>query len=120
MPDARARYRKASTAREVLSGGLLPAPARIVSPSTRPRTTRPPRVSDVCDSLDHLIRAQDQFLRNGEPDRPGGLAVDRKRHSRRLLDRQLARLCALEDLVHVGCGALKIVQDVLSVTDQAA
>src|SRR6266705_1765138 len=100
MPDARARYRKASMAREVLSGGLLPVPARVVSPSTRPRTTRPRRVSDVCDSLDHLVRANQDRLRNRDAEGLRRLHVDHQLELRRLLDRNISRPGTLEDPVY--------------------
>src|SRR6267378_4459871 len=84
---------------------------RLTKAGQRTRQRRARTESLYAFSFDHLVRAQEQFLRHGEPDRPGGPAVDRKRHPRRLLDRQLARLRALEDLVHVGRGALEIVED---------
>ena len=51
--------------------------------------------------LDHLIRPPQQRLRNRDAERPGGFPVDRQVKPARLLDRQIAGLRALDDLVHV-------------------
>src|SRR5260370_10317723 len=70
-------------------------------------------------SLNHLVRAQQQFLRNGEPERLSGLHVDDQFEFRRLLHRDVAGLDALENFVDkYRRSAIEILQ-IHSVTDQA-
>src|SRR6266567_6061851 len=71
-------------------------------------------------SLDHFVRLQDQLLRNGQPDRLGGLQVDDELDPRRLLDGQVPGLRALEDLVYVGGCPIIMFRVALSVTHQSA
>src|SRR5437867_5093974 len=54
-------------------------------------------------SLDHLVCAQQQRLRDREPERLGGLEVDHELELGRLFHRKLAGLRALEDLVDEAC-----------------
>src|ERR1700752_4058249 len=54
--------------------------------------------------LDHLTRLQHHRLRHRQAERFGRPGVDHEIELRRLLDRQLAGLRALEDLVHVAGG----------------
>src|SRR5258706_10999790 len=61
-------------------------------------------------SLDHLIRAYQERLRDGETQCFGSLAVDHQFKFRGLLDGQVSRVSPLENLVHVGCGAAIIVR----------
>ena len=51
--------------------------------------------------LDHLVRAEQQFVGDCDAEHLGGFAVDQKLEFRRLLDRQVARFCAFEYLVHL-------------------
>ena len=60
-------------------------------------------------SFDHPVRAHQERLRDGDAHRPGGFQVHHQLELHRLLDRQLARLCAFENLVDVGRGAAVIV-----------
>jgi hypothetical protein len=55
--------------------------------------------------LDDLIRPQQYCLRDRQAERLRRLEVDRQLELRRLLNGQVGRLGALEDLVDVGCGA---------------
>jgi len=48
-----------------------------------------------------LIRPEQQRRLDGEAERLGGLEVDHQLELRGLLDREVSRLCALEDLIHV-------------------
>src|SRR5438128_1167244 len=52
-------------------------------------------------SLNHLVRHHQQRLRNVEAQRFGGLAVDHQFKNRGLLDGQVGRFSALENLVHI-------------------
>src|SRR5215510_16118783 len=49
--------------------------------------------------LNDLIRSQQQRLRDGDAENPGGLEVDHQLELRRLLEGQISWLCASEDLV---------------------
>src|SRR6266850_3568859 len=56
-------------------------------------------------SFDHLIRAEQERRRDREAQRLGGPQVDHELELRGLLDRQVGRLGAFEDLVYVRCRA---------------
>src|SRR6267143_1780786 len=58
----------------------------------------------VAPSLDNLVRLREQRRRARQPQRLRGLQVDDELELRRQLDRQVAGLGALEDLVDVGGG----------------
>jgi hypothetical protein len=51
--------------------------------------------------LDHLIGEIDHAGRNGQAQRLGGLEVDEQQEFRRLLDRQVGRLGAFQDLIDI-------------------
>src|SRR5262249_22803212 len=53
-------------------------------------------------SLDHPVRTSQDELRDRHAERGGCSQVDDQLHRRRQLDREVARLGALEDPVHVG------------------
>src|SRR5262245_15677653 len=67
--------------------------------------TSEPRVSqhrNVRGSLlDHLIPPQQHRLRDRQAQRLGGLEIDEQLELGGLLDRQIGRLCTLEDLVNI-------------------
>src|SRR5262245_32001381 len=69
--------------------------------------------------LDHLIRSQQERLRDGQPECPGRLAIDHELELRGLLDGKIARLRALEDLVDVCRGPPGERGDVRSVRHEA-
>src|SRR5262245_46892309 len=52
-------------------------------------------------SLDHFVSEREQLVGNLQTERVGGLAIDDQLEFRGLLDREVGRLGALEDLVHV-------------------
>ncbi len=51
--------------------------------------------------LDHLVRPQQERLRDRQAERPGSLHVDRQLERGRLLDREVSRLSPSENLVQV-------------------
>jgi len=65
----------------------------------------PPPYSDQCarrpTSFDHFIGAGEDRWRDRQPERLGGLQIDDQLELRRLLDRQIGRLGAVEDLSSV-------------------
>src|SRR5439155_14435701 len=69
--------------------------------------------------LDDLVHLKEQLLRDCQAQRFGGLLVDGRFESRRLFDRQITRLCALEDLVHVRRGAKGMIGQSLAVAHEA-
>src|SRR6185436_17876190 len=56
----------------------------------------------LAHSLDHLVGAGEQRRRHGQPKHPCSLQIERKLVLGRSLDRQIARLLAFEDAIHVG------------------
>ena len=70
--------------------------------------------------FDHLIGALLQLPGHVEAERLGGLEVDHQLELDRGLDRKLARLRALEDAIGIGRRAPKIIDQVISVGQQAA
>src|SRR5690242_20723019 len=63
------------------------------------------RQSTAQGLLDHLIRPRQERRRDRQAEGLGGLEVHDQIELCRLLDREVARLAALEDLVHVPGGA---------------
>src|SRR5262250_1107709 len=70
--------------------------------------------------LDHVVCLEEKRLRNGEAEGFRSLEVDDQLELRRLLDRQVAGLRALENLVHVDGGAPPLVAHTGSIGHQAA
>src|SRR6266446_9957590 len=71
-------------------------------------------------SFDDLVGAGEDRWRHGEAERLGGLEIDDQLESRRLLDRQISRLLALEDLSDVNAEPVKGGREAGSIADQAA
>ena len=70
-------------------------------------------------SFDQAIRADEHRLRNGDSELSRGLQVDDELELRRLLDRQLSGLCALEDPVDVARGSARELAPIVDCTDGA-
>src|ERR1700682_6683223 len=89
-----------------------------VSPATNiviARNMRPPPLSCISAqsnsagvaiyrrrSLNHLVRAQQQWRRNGDPQHLRGLQVDDQLELSRLLDGEIGGLCAMKNPVDKG------------------
>jgi hypothetical protein len=70
--------------------------------------------------FDHLIGATEQRQRNGKAERLGGLEVDDQLDFRRLHNRQVSRLFALENSAGVGADQMVGFSFVATVAQQAA
>ena len=75
-------------------------------------------INERSASLDHLVRAQQQRLRDSQAERLGRLEVDREFEPRRLLDGKFAWVSALQDLVDVPGGELGVAVSRWPVGDQ--
>src|SRR2546426_6694985 len=77
----------------------------------RRRAAQPPAKTparrETCagSSLDDLVGPDQQRLGNRQAERPGGLEVDDQLELGRLLDGEIGRLGAFENLVDIGSGA---------------
>src|SRR5688572_20503583 len=70
--------------------------------------------------LNDLGRLEQHVVGDGEAEGLGRLEIDHEVEAHRLLNGQVGRLRALEDLVHVSGGASKHVAEVPSIADEAA
>src|SRR5260370_10838853 len=70
--------------------------------------------------FDHLVGLRQERARHGEPERLGGLEVDHQFEFGRLLDRQIGRLGAVEDLSGVNADLAIDRSEARSIADQAA
>src|SRR5882762_3591640 len=71
-------------------------------------------------SLNHLIGSGEQRLRHGKAEHLGGFEVDHQLEFGWLLDRQIGRLGALQDLSRVNAGLTKGTSKARSIADEAA
>src|SRR6266487_915600 len=71
-------------------------------------------------SLNHLVRTQQQRLRDREAECLGGLEVDHELELGRLFDWQVTGFCALEDLVDVLRTAARQISKMCAVREEAA
>src|SRR3954447_14382345 len=86
---------------------------RKLAQSGKNTTTRPA-------SLDNFVGGGQQQWRNGEAEGFGGLQIDDQLETRGLLDRQIAGLCAFEDLVDIADRAAKMIGKIRSIRQQQA
>src|SRR6266852_9935521 len=70
--------------------------------------------------FDHLVGEDIKLRRNRQSKRIGSLAIEHEMEMRRLLDWNIARLRALENLVDERCGPVVEIGKVLTVTHEAA
>ena len=97
------------------SHGLLPAMCQL-----RTYCTATNDAQSCNDLLDHLVGALLELHRHIKAKRLGGLHIDHQLELDRGLDGKLARLRALEDVIGIGRRASKIIDEVISVRQQAA
>src|SRR5271156_4979728 len=71
-------------------------------------------------SLDHLVCGGEQFVRNGEAERPGGLEVDGEFALGWRLHWKVGGLLTFEDAIDVAGPAPVLLDRIRSVGDQAA
>src|SRR4029077_9591651 len=71
-------------------------------------------------SLDHLVGAGNQALRQGKTDRAGGLEIDRQRELVRRLYRQLSRAHAAQGLIDIAGSPVKDCREVGRIGQQPA
>src|SRR6516164_244523 len=88
----------------------------------RDKVTSSARLVDLCwllqTSFDHLVGQREQLVRHFEAERLGGLEIDGEFDLGRLLDRQIARLFALENASDIGAGQAKRVLRLGGIADQ--
>src|SRR5947209_596254 len=70
--------------------------------------------------LDHLVGAGGQTWRHLDAERPRGLEIDHQLVFGRRLHRQVGRLFAFEDAIHVRSGTAVLVSKIRSIRHQAA
>src|SRR6516225_4892585 len=87
------------------------------APSTTPK---PAICTAATNLLDDLIGEGKQRRRHGDAQRPGGLEVHDHLEFCRKLHREIARLLAAQNAIHIGGGATKEVYLVDSVGEQTA
>src|SRR5262249_118521 len=68
--------------------------------------------------FDHLIGEDVELRRDRYPESVGGLTIDHQVEFGRLLDRQVAGLCTLENLVDKRRGATEEIEEVLAIAHQ--
>src|SRR5215813_3520005 len=71
-------------------------------------------------SFDHVVGALPQEQRHVETERLGGFQIDHQLELVRSLDGELARFCALEDAVTIGCCTPELAEWINAVGHQAA
>src|SRR5690348_1576427 len=90
------------------------------SPEVRPNLAWSNSRSLPRSSLDHFVGTGEERLRHGEAERRRSLEVDHQLEFGRLLDRQIGRLGALQDLVHVDGATASYIDTVRPEAQEAA
>jgi len=76
----------------------------------RPRDRRAAQNGDELPiSLDHLVGGNEQLVRHGEAEHPGGLEIYHEFKLDRFLDREVGGFRALQDFVHINRRAAKLI-----------
>src|SRR6516164_3896716 len=70
--------------------------------------------------FDHLVGADEKRLRNGQAERFRSLQIDRELKLRRLLDRKIGRIFALENALDILSSLPVVVEQIEVVDDQSA
>src|ERR1035437_3457723 len=70
--------------------------------------------------FDHLVGQQLERARHGETEGSGGLEINDEFVFERELDGQIARICASQNLVNIGCGRSRLLQLIDAIRDQTA
>src|SRR5215471_3227540 len=71
-------------------------------------------------SFNHLVGGNEQLVWRGEAEHPGGLVVNDQFEFRRLHDRQIGRLRALEDAAGIDADLAIHIHNVASIAHQSA
>src|SRR4030095_716482 len=106
-------------------GARFGRPSHLLAAARRGAAWRLPRGAAhrgrcVGPSFDHLVRPLEQRRRDRQAERLRGLEVDYQLELRRLLNRQIRRLRAFEDLVHVCRGPSEQIAEVWRIGHEAA
>src|SRR5437763_6370652 len=72
----------------------------------------------ILRSFDHFVGAQHQLLGDRNTECLGRLEIDHQIELRRLLERQITGLCALQDFVHIGRCSPVLLEDIGTVAHQ--
>jgi hypothetical protein len=76
--------------------------------------------AEVAVSFDHHVGEEEHGLRDAQPERLRGLEADYEFEFGRLLDRQIARVCTLQDAIDVTCRLAELFRQIGTVGNEAA
>ena len=77
-------------------------------------------MQQIVPSFDHLVGEQQHGLRDAQPKCLRGLDVDHELELGRLLNRQIARVGALQDAIDVACRLAELFRQIGAIGDEAA
>ena len=75
--------------------------------------------NEIVDLFDHLVSPVEQRCWDLKAEAPRGLEIDDKLELRRLLNRQVGRLCAFEEFVNISRGAAREVGEAWPIAHQS-